>query len=63
MGKMTTYEQDRERGQVMTREDAIVLCEQAIDGYEEGLGRSEVKYLLDALHEVRAYLINEGEGK
>lgn len=47
----------------MTREDAIVLCEQAIDGYEEGLGRSEVKYLLDALHEVRAYLINEGEGK
>lgn len=47
----------------MTREDIIVLCEQAIDGYEEGLEKAEVKHLLDTLHEVRAYLINEKEGK
>lgn len=47
----------------MTREDVIVICEQAIDGYEEGLDKAEVKYLLSALYEVRAYLINEREGK
>ena len=45
----------------MTREDIIVLCEEAIDGYEEGGERAEVKYLLDALHEIRATLINEKE--
>jgi hypothetical protein len=45
------------------KEDIIVLCEQAIDDYEEGGERAEVKYLLDAFHEIRALLINEGEGK
>jgi hypothetical protein len=40
----------------ITKEDIVVLCEQAIDEYEEGL---QVKYLLYALYEVRAYLINE----
>jgi hypothetical protein len=45
----------------VTREDIIVLCEEAIDGYEAGEERAEVKYLLDALHEIRAGLINEKE--
>ena len=44
----------------MTKEDIIVLCEEAIDGYEDGT-KPEAKYLLDALYEARAYLINEGE--
>jgi hypothetical protein len=47
----------------MTNEGIIVLCEQAIDGYEEGGERAEVKYLLDALYEIRATLINKGEMK
>ena len=41
----------------MTKEDIIVLCEQAIDRYEEDL---VVKNLLETLHEIRATLINEG---
>ncbi len=62
MAKMKEYLLDQyERGQM--KEDIIVLCEQAIDGYEEGGERAEVKYLLDTLHEIRALLINEGEGK
>jgi hypothetical protein len=45
------------------KEDIIVLCEQAIDGFEEGGERAEVKYLLDTLHEIRALLINERKGE
>jgi len=37
----------REKEKAMTREDLIVLCEEAINNLEE----------------VRAYLVNEGEGK
>lgn len=44
----------------MSKEDIIVMCEEAIDGYEEGGERAEAKYLLDALYEIRAGLINEG---
>ena len=39
-------------------EDVIVLCEQAIDKYEE-LKNKEV--LLNALHEIRATLINKND--
>jgi hypothetical protein len=53
----------KEKGKEMTNEGIIVLCEQAIDGYEEGGERAEVKYLLDALYEIRATLINKGEMK
>jgi hypothetical protein len=45
------------------KEEIIVLCEQAIDGYEEGGERAEAKYLVDVFHEIRALLINEGESK
>ena len=45
----------------LTNEDIIVMCEEAIDGYEEGGEKAEAKYLLDALYEIRAGLINEGE--
>ena len=46
----------------MTKEDIIVLCEEIIDGCEDGT-KPEAKYLLEALYEVRAYLVNEGEVK
>lgn len=45
----------------MTREDVIVLCEEAIAQLEyEGIEGGKV---WETLLEVRAYLINEEEGK
>jgi hypothetical protein len=46
----------------MTKEDIIVLCEEAIDAYEDGT-KPETKYLLETLYEIRAYLVNEREIK
>lgn len=44
----------------MTKEDIIVLCEEAIDRIEEG-GELDSKAIFELLHEVRAYLVNQGD--
>lgn len=44
----------------MTREDIIVLCEEAIDKIEEG-EELDNKAMFELLHEARAYLVNLGD--
>jgi hypothetical protein len=46
----------------MTKEDVIVLIEEALDLLEDtNKGAGAVDNAISVLHEARAYLINEGE--
>lgn len=43
----------------MEKEDIIVMCEEAMDGYEEGGEKAKAEYLIKIFHEIRYMLIEE----
>ena len=45
----------------MEKEDIIVICEEAIDGYEEGGEKAKAEYLIKIFHEIRYILIGESK--